>query len=49
MEIKTENPEIQGDFSADERGRITLGKEYADKEFRVVAELKNQEDAADNN
>lgn len=47
MEIKSENPEIQGDFTADDRGRITLGKEYAEAEFRVVAELKERD--GDNN
>lgn len=42
MEHKSEDPEVHGQFTADDRGRITLGKEYAEEDFSVVAELDNQ-------
>lgn len=38
-----ENPDVAGTYTTDDRGRVTLGTDYANEEVFVVVEITNKE------
>lgn len=41
MKTEVEDPDLVDSFEADGKGRITLGKDFADKDVKVAVEVQD--------